>query len=474
MKRRLTGIELRSNGLSALELKKARGGFVIANAATIDFTPEGTLAGALAELFEKHGFSRRAAFSVAPPDNRIFMNQIQTALPRLQQVRSVLKSQVEDSVPIHFEDIIADIGDGWGDGENIGARKTVTAVTISRSELQNILEAFDNVGLSPKRVAPAASSLNTLVHYSGKEMKGRDFVTLHFDRTRTFIAFYKNGCQALLRTMRPIDPEHNEESDADPLFREMELGLRRLYGSTDPDDFRVLISAKKNIHDSPLFARLPGNKEFISIDSKFKGTEELDDLYLIPAALAMRANKGGFPNFLKVLKEEDQAAKKPVALIAAAGILAFALLSVATGRFYMTYKRLEQVNARLDRDIEENFRAVMPEYADLYDPVGTLQSELEELKQRHEGLQAAVGTQNNPVAVLSAFYENIPEGLLVETERVRAEPESLHISGIANSFGEAEELREKLAELALFDRVDISNRERRGTNEVSFELNISY
>ncbi len=477
MARRLTGIELRKDGLSAVELKASRRSFRLQNAATIDFDGEAGLAGALEELFEKRGFSRRALVSLAPSDSRVFLHRIQTALPRLQQVRAVLRSQIEDSVPIAFEDIVADIGDTWPKRDEPG-QKALLAAAMNRGELEEITDAFDAVGVSPEKVVPAASALSTVVDRAGLDMAGRDFVVLHFDATRSLIAFYRSGAQALVRVMAPVDWERDAGAGLENVAREIGLGWRRLFDSVMPDDVRVLISVPESGKETGagFFERLPGEVRYVALKflASFKGT--LPDEYLIPAALAMQAADGSRPNFIRVLKEEAQASGQPVALIAAAGVLVIALAAVSIARLYLIHNRFEQTNTEVERAIAEEFRQVLPESEYLTHPPDVLEARLRErlerLRQSPDGQLAAAGKQHNLTALLSAFNSSIPDGYRIELERIVIDPDSMRVNGRAGSIGEAEELRTLLSEWEFFDDVVISITSRSGA-EAGFELNLS-
>ncbi len=475
MKKQLIGIELRKDGISAVELRKSGDSYVLENAAQIDLTGEQGLAGALRDLFGKKGFSRRALVSLAPPDSRVFLNRISTTLPRLGQVRSVLRSQIEDSVPIAFEDIVADTGDVWQDADESGER-TVLAAAINRGELLSITEAFDDAGAPLERIIPAPSALDAIVRCAETDLEGKDSLLLHFDAERSYMAFYSNGCQALVRAMGPVGPEQDDNAASEIFLREIGLSWRRLFGSTIPSDATVLVSASEERRGSEFFRRLPGKVSFVSPQSMIEHVEELEDKYWIPAALAVQGAERERPNFLKVLKEEARAASKPVAHIAVACVLLAALLALGIGRLYTTRHRLRHRDAQIERAIEREFRAVLPELdhvRNVEEMLVTLRRELADLQRRHDGLQAAVGRQHNPVALLNVFNRTIPEGHHIELDSIRIGADSMRVEGSAGDVGEAEELRDALSALEIFDDVAINHSGRSGAG-AGFDLNISF
>ncbi len=469
----MIGVELTRSGLAAVELRKSRGGLVLEKAAATEFQAEEDISGVLRAFFEKHGFSRRSVLSVAPPDNRVFLSQIQTTLPRVQQVRSVLRSQIEDSVPLRFEDIIADISDdrhgGWGHDE----QKNLLAVAMSRVALSSVTKAFRLAGLSPVRITPAVSALNTMVRCSSMDIQGKDFIVLHFDQTRTFMVFYKKGSQALVRTFGPIGFDGGGGGDTGVFAREMGMGWRLLFGKMAPDEVPVLISAGEADKKTPFFKSLPGRLSFLSINSQLKGEKPLKTGYQIAAALALEAAEGGRPNFLQVVREEEQAKKKPVPHIIAACVLTLLLVASGVGRSWIAYSRLEQENARLEDDIAETFGSVVPGHRDVYRPVETLQGELKDLQQRRDGLIAALGRQSSPVAVLSEFYRNLPKDHQIDIESINVDANSIRIFGSTGSFTEAEDLRKLILESDVFESADISFPGRRSATQVRFQLDAS-
>ncbi len=475
MKKQLVGIELRRDGISAVELRKSGDSYVLENTAQVDLTDGRDLSGALKDLFGERGFSRRAFVSLAPPDSRVFLNRISTTLPRLGQVRSVLKSQIEDSVPIAFEDIVADTGDVWQDADESGER-TLLAAAINRSVLLSITEAFDDAGAPLDRIIPAPSALDAIARCAKTDLEGKDILLLHCDEERSYMAFYSNGCQVLVRAMGPIGPGQDDNAPSETFLREIGLSWRRLFGSTIPSDTAVVVSAPGESRGSEFFRRLPGTVSFVPPQSLIENWEKVEDKYWIPAALAVQGAQRERPNFLKVLKEETRAASKPVAHIAVACVLLAVLLALGIGRLYTTRHRLRRQEAQIEQSIEREFRAVFPELDHVRDTevmVVTLRRELDDLQQRHDGLQAAVGRQHNPVALLNVFNRAIPEGHHIELDSIRIGADAMRVEGSAGDVGEAEELRDALSALEIFDDVAINHSGRSGAG-AGFDLNISF
>ncbi len=469
MKKRLTGIELRPQSLSAIELTRSGKSFVVSKTANIDFDDgedDHKLPGAVRQLLSREGFSRKAAFAIAPPDNCVFFNQVNTALPHVNQIRSVLKSQIEDSVPLPFEDIVADIGDHVGSEEGQGQRN-VLAVAMNRSKLTSILNAFEGAGVQPDIVTPAVSALHTVAKSAPIDINNENFVLLHFDQFRTFMVFYKKGVQVLVRTMNPL----HTAAGNNPLSRDLALGWRRVFGFSMPEDAQLLISAD-DTHSSDVLNEIVGQKYFVSLDSMFKPAQQLGAEQCVPASLAILAKENERPNFVRSLEDERNAVRQPVGYFITAGIMLLLLIGVAATRLWVTLDRLESINHEIDKAIEEQFRKVMPEESLLF-PVDQLRNETEKLRQQRENIAAIVGKQNNPVSLLSVFNQSIPEGYEIEIDRIIASANSMEIEGEAGSFGQAEEIPKILDQLEYFDDVNIDLSSRSGTSKVGFKLKIT-
>lgn len=475
VKKQLTGIEIYPGGISAVELTPDdKRSFKINKEVSISIDDRGSLPHVLDTLFGECGFSRRSSVAVSPPDGQFFFNQVRTSLTRLHQVRSILRSQVEGSVPIRFEDIIADVASGWRkEGDNTDS-ESLLSVAMDRKTLAGIKQSFTESGIALSRVLPAACALAELPLHHNHGANNSSFVFAHFDRKRSLLSFYKNAQPVLIRTLPPLDLDNAGEKEAGVFIREIQLGWRSLFGSVMPEKSRVVISAPPESRKAPFFEFLPGDLDSLSPRPFSRLKNEVSGDYLIPAALALSAESVKEPpNFLQVLKQEERSKSKPVFYIAATSILALLLLSSGVVRLFATLRHLEKKNAELDAAIEREVRHVLPDLEHIVFPAAQLEEELRSLSQKHEGLQAAVGKQNNPVAILSLFNSKIPEGFQLEIQRISADSGSLLVYGNAGSFSEAEDLKRILAEEEAFTDIDISLSSRRGTAQVGFELNIS-
>ncbi len=463
---------MRNDGLSAIELAPSKKKLGICNTASIKADmKESRFESAVRSLFTEHGFSRRAIVAVSPPDDQVFFAQVVTAIPNLQQIRSVLKSLIEDSVPIDFDNIIADVSDA-SLGVSSQAQQEIPVAAISKLKLEKIMQAFDSVKVKPDIITPAPSTLDAAISYLAGDLDITNFTALHVDPNRCCAAYYKNGAKAMLRTMPTFTRSFTDSSSITNLKRDLELGKRRVFGTLGGQKSPLIANVPRQIYESAGFDVLNENLKHISVFDAIAGGEELDPEFFLPAALAFFALGGNRPNFVDSFKEEEKAGEKPVALLALSAVLLIAIIGVGVGRLYIDNRRLENVNEKMDRAIRESLEMVIPNMPDVIDPAHELELALQDLQERYQGLTAAVGKQISPVSLINIFNRNVPREFDVELDRIQARPDSLIITGTAGSFSRAEQLQRIMAEVDYFANVEVNLSSRAGTAQVGFVMSI--
>jgi len=190
-------------------------------------------------------------------------------------------------------------------------------------------------------------------------------------------------------------------------------------------------------------------------------------------ALALReAKKGKGFNFRKneFEKEKHYPGLKPV--LRKTAVFLIVILSFLAADIGIDYHFIEKRYRTLDQEITEAFRHTFPDVKKIVDPLHQMKVKINEIKKSTVSLPG-LHTNSKVLDLLRDISKRVPESLDVHVERIVIAPDTVRMSGMANSFNTIDNIKNGLASSTCFSAVTISSANLdRKENQVRFEIKL--
>jgi len=493
---RSIGIDIGADCVRAVQVARTRRGLVVERAYAAAATSPDVVVHVLRELTARHGFSRRARIAVAMPHGAVCFRAVHTDIHAWQQARQAVRFQIEDDVPVPFDELVVDLcGPVSDDGD-------VLAAAISRTDLRCRLKAIADAGLPCHLVDAIPCALLAAV---GSDAQNDDppGMLVHVDGSSAMIAATQAGrlvnaravrlpedgaaaasAQAGRRPLRSHVPCHGRPRGAAPaedgaaavLAREIDLTWHTAFGRAMTDESLIAVSGDDRLA-AGLAVELQRGVAVADYRPEIVWPADAgrDQQYAVAVGLAVRALVAAEHgvNFLAAENAAEPRAADVRYHAIAAGVLAGAIAAVWCAGVFLRLGRMEHEYQRLKHDARQVFEQTLPGEKPVNE-LPQLEERVAAMRKQHAELAAIAGTGADgisPLDVLHRISAAVPDAGGMRISEMSVTGRTVRLAGTVGSFRAVDELKARLQTSGEFESVAIHDvAADRSTGAVRFTL----
>ena len=480
--KRSVGIDISGDCIRMVQLSVGRGRFFLERT-YIHRLPEGISANnlsaeniqtAVKNAITKGNIDAKAPVTIAMPYGKVFFRNFKTNLSNDNQIRRLLKFEMEDDFPIPYDDLVVDICSCRQLNEH---ERDFLVGAVSRSTLQELVGKMQSAGINCSIVTADVCSLQKIVTLNQRLDYNAPSLVIYAGTCRTIMAIFEKN---KLFAVRCISVDETTENIASVLRREIELTLRAVFNAKIPELSKILLCGCDRI--VPVLAEeLPKvfNCEAVILNpfAQFKNSSrsQVDGELVIALGLALTGAEGKSDvlNFLAADKASAKRTAKTKKNALVFGFLLLMLVSLFLVTLFVRLSTLENENRRIKQESREVFTQTFPEEKNIVNESAQMAEKYNLLKDQYNVLAAEILNKVSPLGILQHISDKITPAMNVTVSGISMTAESVQLSGVADSFESVDNVVEILKQVPEFRSVDIRNVDLDlVNNKVRFALSI--
>lgn len=422
----------------------------------------------LRSLFSRYGFDRRADIAISMPDNAVFFRNIETDSAGPGQIHRYNPSVLEHAFPMQPDELVAQV---CSYHQLSGKKYTVLAAAVNRQSLRERLNVLDEAKMHPNLIEAPIFAIHCAVVVNHPEVMIGIAIIAYVNENYLTLAVTQNNNVLIVRNI-PIflKPDDNnadsvQEQVAEVLSREAEITWQRAFGSEIQQDTKMFLVAEVDVSDgleALVEEKLHCQTIIVDHFAKVRSSPEYkaDVRMCLAEGLALRVlapEKTTGINFLKV----DNATTKPTLNLkrelVTCAVLAGAVVAVSLIGLFMRLSRLETNYAHIKKEIEEIFKATLPEEKNIVSPLVQLEQKLESFRKDYQLFASFCPTSLAPLDVLHSITMNTPSQANLKVDDLLITTESVRLSGVSDSFESVYQWQRLLREIPGFTFADVQD-----------------
>ncbi len=484
MKRKILGLDIRQDAVSAVLIKSGIKGAAIEAHLHVPLSDrkadETDWVDPLETIVKKMDISDSVCVASLPADEISYRN-IQVPFKGQKKIKKILPYELEPTFPFPTDDLIIDfitvkLPDSINDNNLIAA-------AVEKSKLQSFLDTLATFNIAPETVTvggyPIAVCLTHLLD------NRKNWLVVDIDSNKVAIFFMLSGGICLIRSF-PIrsDGRSYKIKSLCSTIRQTHAALEKMIGSEfDPEGLFITGCGLDDLgfeQDMAQALGLPIHRIDLLRDTDLIKHQDppkswvpflMDNalsLALLEVAGADRLNFRKGPFASKKFWEENKKSLIQTGIILAL-VVALAFFNVFIDSYFMG-KRL----ARLDRQITEIFTSTFPDVKKIVDPVQQMRIKVAAVRKKM--LFSGEGeTPIRAIDILNNISQRIPRETDVTLTRMVIGSENVVISGDTDTFNSVDNIKSRLDQVDAFKKITISSANiNKSDNRVRFKLKITF
>lgn len=495
MPQRIFSLEIDDAELKAAVIQTSFRDYKIAGLYREPLASNGATADQIKRFVDAHAQAGDTILSALPGD-RVTWRTLFLPFRDLKRLAQTVPFELESSVPFGLDEVVVDYQVLHRDRSGT----TVLAALVQKEDLERHLELLRQGGADPKIVdlGPLAT-LNTL---SLVPDLPPTFAFLDFGPRATTVALYRERELAGLRTLTPgpvlaetsngtgaapHDPA--TASGADPseaelaaTIAEIRWTLLALNGAPLDDDLICYAAGERALLDRAERAltgelglavrrldRVPLRNVGPEVQAQAPAFSSSLGLALREAApastIGLNFRRGEF-TFHRAQQELRQALRN----VAVLALVVVALIVV--DMFMKQYQRAQQA-AAIEAQVQRVLAATLPGVGRVANPKGTLQEEIDGLRQRVNLLNDIVPVSSSTsIDILRAAASAVPARIRVDCEEYAMDPDSVRLRCNTETYDSVDTIKEELAKTGYFSDVEVKDAKQGKAGGVDFRLQL--
>lgn len=476
MVKRSIGIDVGSSHLCAVQVLRIGKAFCIervfdTQARRGTDSPSDTLK----TLVNKHGFDRRAAVAISLPNDAVFFRSLETDSIGLERIREAGYSVFDYDFPLEADEMVVQ---PCSYRQVADQRYSILTAAVAKESLRRTRAIVDGARMHPSLIGATVFSVHSTVSLNHPESRTGVAIIAHIAESHVTLTITENNRILIVRHFPlPEDSEGNgdpaEDQIGQVISREAGITWRKLFEAEISQDTRVyLVAGTGNIADlresieENLHCRTRVVNPYARVLLKHVGRPSTD--ISVAEGLALRTlapeHMAGI-NFLQVDSGGDKSASSLRKELAICAALAAAIAVVSFAGLFMRLSQLEGRYAEIRDEIEHTFQSVLPQERNIVNPLAQLDQKLGSLREDYALFAPALGGAG-PLDVLYSITTNTPEEMNVNLEDILITPESVRLTGTADSYESVYKWQRLLQNAAQFSAVDVKNPQKMSGSEL--------
>lgn len=420
-------------------------------------------------------FDTRVPVVVAMPYGKVFFCKFRTDVSNDEDIRQLLKYEVEDDFPIPFDDLVVDTY-GYHKLKEHDLEFLVGAV--NHSKLQNLVEVMHEAGVDCSAVSADVCALHAVAMLNHGPIGDAPSLLVFMDGHRTILEVIESNRPVCVRHLTCGD---RTEIDIPILRREIELTLRAISNSDIPVPSRILLSGTNELVCALSDELLQeSNYEIVKLNPldqiKCSPQNQVDGELVIASGLAlMGINKSDKDlDFLAADRAKAGRTAKTKRSVLVFGFLLAAVAVLSVANIFIQLIVLEGEHERIKQEIRQIFTQTLPEEKRIVNEFAQMDEKFKELQEEYNTLSAEISGRIPSLKILQHVSEKITPDQNVSVSGISINSESVRLSGITTSFESVDNVVRTLRQISEFGSVEIQNVDKDPTSDkVCFKLLIA-
>ena len=481
MKRKTLGLDIRKNTVSAVLLNSGIKSVQIEAYDIVSISAqkesENTLAAALETIVEKIDIAGCDCVASFPANQALYRN-IRVPFTNKKKIIQILPYELEPTLPFPVENLVIDFHT-INISENADHTDLIAA-GIEKSVLENYIDTLASFKIKPEIITISgyypALCLAKLAHVPEKWL----FADIEVDKATVFAIASKR-----IFLIRSFPIPSNPVSAVKSLgtnIQQTTAAFSELF-NTDfiPEEIRVTgpgiieLNFEKELSD---LLEVPVNpiELFREIDTGIENyaassfnCAKLDNAL----ALALNEDKGiDRLNFHKGRFAVNEFLTRHKSSLVKTGILAGVVLALALLNFIFDFYFINKKINHLNHQITDIFKTTFPEVTKIVDPLQQMKVKIKEAK-KSAFFPSETTKYIRSIDVLNEMSKRIPDKVDVDFTRLVISHENVMVSGITDTFNSADEIKSRIEESELFQKVIItSTSKEKSGSRIRFKLKV--
>ena len=484
MKRKILGLDIRQDGVSAVLIKSGIKGAAIEAHLHVPLSDrkgdETDWVAPLETIVKKMDISDSVCVASLPADEISYRN-IQVPFKGQKKIKKILPYELEPTFPFPTDDLIIDfitvkLPDSINDNNLIAA-------AVEKSKLQSFLDTLATFNIAPETVTVGGYPIAVcLTHHLDNR---KNWLVVDIDSNKVAIFFMLSGGICLIRSFSiRSDGRSYKIKSLCSAIRQTHAALEKMIGSEfDPEGLFITGCGLDDLgfeQDMAQALELPIHRIDLFRDTDLIKHQDppkswvpflMDNalsLALLEVAGEDRLNFRKGPFASKKFWEENKKGLIQTGIILAL-VVALAFFNVFIDSYFMG-KRL----ARLDHQITEIFTSTFPDVKKIVDPVQQMRIKVAAVRKKM--LFSGEGeTPIRAIDILNNISQRIPSETDVTLTRMVIGSENVVISGDTDTFNSVDTIKSRLGQVDAFKKITISSANiNKSDNRVRFKLKITF
>ena len=481
MNRKILGLDIRKNTVSAVLLNSGTKSVQIEAYDIVSILEQkesaNTLAVALEKIVEKINTAGCVCVASFPANQALYRN-IRVPFTNKKKIVQILPYELEPTLPFPVEDLTIDFHT-INISENADHTDLIAA-GIEKTVLENYIDTLASFKIEPEIITISgyypALCLAKFANVPEKWL----FADIEVDKATLFAV--ASGRISLIRSFPIL-------SNAASAVKSLGINIQRTTAAfselfnTDfiPEEIRVTgagiieLNFEKELSD---LLEIPVNQIelFREIDTGIENyaassfnSAKLDNAL----ALALNEDKGiDRLNFYKSRFAVNEFLTRHKSNLVKTGILAGVVLALALLNFILNFYFINNKINHLNHQITDIFKTTFPEVTKIVDPLQQMKVKIKEAKK--SALFPSETTKYiRSIDVLNEISKRIPDKVDVDFTRLVISHENVIVSGITDTFNSADEIKSRIEESELFQKVIItSTSKEKSGSRIRFKLKV--
>lgn len=478
MARRILGLDIKEDAITAVSVKTGFRGFSIESVVHVPISGSNEELTSGVERITETLNGKGSACIASIPARDVFFRNLTLPFKQSKKIRQILPYELEQDLPVPAEHLTMDfhrIPSTESDHET-----DIIAGSVDQKRLHAYEEALSSFGFQLDRITisgyPAAAWLSKRSFLEGKGIIldiGKTSCTLfiiisgdiHYIRTFSVISTpslqISSLCSDILRTVAVFEEMYKSEFSPE----------RILIIGHAPEDSLLPQEMSKQME-------IPVQLIDLSQEAGIQIKDEIDSIWepsfmnnALSLALTEVDRVDGFDFQRKTFSDKKLWNEHGKRILVCGSIACLVGLLAMFNLFYEIYTLQKQV-AVLDQNMIQIFNETFPDVKRIVDPLHQMRIKIKELKKDALFLGDGEG-HVRVIDLLNDISRRLPKSMDIDLTRIVSGPEIITISGETDTFNTVNDIKTKLEDVRRFQSVEISsaNLDKSG-NRVRFKLKI--
>jgi Tfp pilus assembly protein PilN len=413
---------------------------------------------ALETLMDQAGFDPKALCATNVPSQQVYHTMLETDLAHVDDVRRMLLFELEDDVPVEFDNLAADLMAHFPVGDSY--RSFIAATR--QSHVQTVKGVLTAAGVTCSSLSTDISALSELSRFIPDLPADLPCVIIGIHHNRCTICVKEGGHllggRSLLLDKNPLDWARTLGRELDIMTRVMPqwTGHRQAMPMALLGSESVCAALKQNLEQQTgQTVVIPDLGESIPV---LPGCQ-LDSDYTMALGLALSyvGQKDPRPNFIASQLNETRRTREIRRSGVLCGTLAALLLLLLCVRSVYQIKELDYRHRELKQEIRDLFSENVPEIKKIVRPLPQMTEQLDRLRKTYQDLAQIVRQRALPMDVLRTVSDKVQTDHDVILSYMALDHESVKVAGSGTSFESVEALAAELRQAPGFTTVKLED-----------------